>query len=47
VLATNYSPSDALIYSAAIVGAATLVIAIISLSGLSETFGKDLDYVEV
>ncbi len=41
------SPADALIYSAAIVGATTLVIAIVSLSGLSETFGKDLDYVEV
>ena len=45
-LAKNYAPSDALIYSAAIVGAVTLVIAIISLFGLSETFGKDLDYVE-
>jgi MFS transporter, putative metabolite:H+ symporter len=47
MLATHYPPGDALIYSAAIVGAVTLVIAIISLSGLSETFGKDLDYVEI
>ncbi len=47
VLATNYPPGDALIYSAAIVGAVTLVVAIVSLSGLTETFGKDLDYVEV
>jgi MFS transporter, putative metabolite:H+ symporter len=47
VLATNYPPSDALIYSAAIVGAVTLIIAFISLSRLSETFGKDLDYVEI
>ena len=47
MLAVHYAPSDALIYSAAIVGAVTLVIAIISLSGLSETFGKDLDYVEM
>ncbi len=47
MLATHYPPSDALIYSAAIVGAVTLIIAFISLSGLSETFGKDLDYVEV
>jgi len=47
VLASNgLSPSDALIYSGVIVGATTLVIAIASLSGLSETFGKDLDYVE-
>ncbi len=47
VLAKNYAPGDALIYSAAIVGAVTLVIAIVSLSGLGETFGKDLDYVEM
>ena len=46
-LATHYAPSDALIYSAAIVGAVTLIIAFISLSGLSETFGKDLDYVDL
>jgi MFS transporter, putative metabolite:H+ symporter len=47
MLAMHYTPGDALIYSAAIVGAVTLVVAVISLSGLSETFGKDLDYVEV
>ena len=40
------SPADALIYSGVIVGATTLIIAIAALSGLSETFGKDLDYVE-
>lgn len=32
--------------SAMAVGAATLVIAYLSLAGLEETFGKDLDYVE-
>jgi MFS family permease len=47
VLASNgLSPSDALIYSGVIVGATTLIIAIAALSGLDETFGKDLDYVE-
>jgi MFS family permease len=45
-LAKTYAPSDALLYSAAIVGAISLVIAIVALSGLAETFGKDLDYVE-
>jgi MFS transporter, putative metabolite:H+ symporter len=46
LLAKHNTPSDALIYSAALVGAATLVIAIAALSGLSETFGKNLDYIE-
>jgi hypothetical protein len=38
--------NHALIYSGVIVGATTLVIAILALRGLDETFGKDLDYVE-
>lgn len=46
MLARTYPANDALIYSGIIVGVATLAIAIYALSGLSETFGKDLDYVE-
>ena len=46
LLAKSYAPGDALIYSGVLVGAATLIISIVALSGLSETFGKDLDYVE-
>ncbi len=41
------SRSDALLYSGAIVGAVTLLVAILALTGLAETFGKDLDYMEV
>jgi MFS family permease len=46
LLAKSYGTNQALLYAAAMVGAVTLAIAIVSLSGLSETFGKDLDYVE-
>ena len=42
----SYTPSAALIGSAAIVGAVTHIIAILSLFGLEETFSKDLDYIE-
>ncbi len=46
IKSAGVAPSDALIFSASIVGAITLIIGIVSLSGLGETFGKDLDYVE-
>jgi hypothetical protein len=46
LFAKHYAPSDALIYSAIIVGAVTLIISIAALSGLDETFGKELDYIE-
>jgi MFS family permease len=36
-----------IIGSAAVVGAVTLVIALVALSGLEETHGKDLDYLEL
>jgi predicted anti-sigma-YlaC factor YlaD len=35
-----------IIHSAAIVGAVCLAIAFYALSGLEETFDKDLDYIE-
>jgi len=48
VFASNgTTPANALIYSGVVVGAITLVIGIAALSGISETFGKDLDYVEM
>jgi MFS family permease len=40
-------PRLGLLGSAATVGAVTLVLALVALSGLEETFGKDLDYLEV
>ncbi|MDP4199009.1 MAG: MFS transporter [Bacteroidota bacterium] len=40
------SEASALLYAGVTVGVLTLGIAIYALSGLSETFGKDLDYVE-
>ncbi|SRR5581483_7555889 len=46
LLAKSNTDSDALLYSAAAIGAVTLIIAIFSLSGLAETFDKDLDYIE-
>ncbi|MDP4199007.1 MAG: MFS transporter [Bacteroidota bacterium] len=44
--AASYPAGDALIFSGIVLGAVTLAIAIYALSGLSETFGKDLDYIE-
>lgn len=46
LLVRYYPAGDALIYSGIIVGAVTLTIALIALSGLHDTFGKDLDYIE-
>jgi putative MFS transporter len=40
-------PHLGLLPSAAAVGAATLAIAVVALVGLHETFGKDLDYLEM
>lgn len=40
------SNNEILIFSALIVGSITLVIALMSLKGLEETFGKDLNYLE-
>jgi putative MFS transporter len=40
-------PHLGLIPSAAVVGAATLALAVVALVGLDETFGKDLDYLEM
>jgi putative MFS transporter len=40
-------PHLGLIGSAATVGASTLVLALIALTGIEETFGKDLDYLEI
>jgi len=39
-------PQVGVVYSALIVGVIALVISFVALSGLEETFGKDLDYVE-
>ena len=39
-------PSLGMLTAAAVVGAATLVLAFVALLALHETFGKDLDYVE-
>ena len=44
--AIHFAPAPSLIYAGAVVGAVTLLIAIASLWGLDETFGKDLDYIE-
>ncbi|MES3037653.1 MAG: MFS transporter, partial [Bdellovibrionota bacterium] len=41
------NPSVGVLMSAAWVGAATLIVAAISLRGLEETYHKDLDYIEV
>ncbi len=46
LFALSFEPKASLIDAAAIVGAATLLIAIASLWGLGETFGKELDYIE-
>ncbi len=43
----NLPGNQALIYAGVIVGSLTLIIAILSLSGLDETFGKELDYMEL
>jgi putative MFS transporter len=40
-------PHLGLLPSAAVVGAVTLVVALVALTGLEETFGKDLDYLEL
>jgi putative MFS transporter len=40
-------PHLGLLVSAAAVGAVTLVVALVALAGLDETFGKDLDYLEM
>jgi MFS family permease len=45
-LTKSYGADNGIIYAGIIIGAITLIIAIISLHGLDETFGKDLDYVE-
>jgi hypothetical protein len=41
------TPRLGLLGSAAAVGATTVVLALVALTGLEETFGKDLDYLEV
>jgi putative MFS transporter len=46
VLAKSVPTDMALIYSGMIVGAFCLAIAIFALTGLTETFNKDLDYIE-
>ena len=40
------SSNEILIFSALMVGSITLIIALMSLRGLEETFGKDLNYLE-
>lgn len=45
-LTGSFGAENGLLYSAAIIGILCLLIAIIALRGLHETFGKDLDYVE-
>jgi MFS transporter, putative metabolite:H+ symporter len=40
-------PQVGVVHSALIVGVVTLIIALVALWGLEETYGKDLDYVEV
>jgi putative MFS transporter len=47
LLSRGYGPEKGLLFSAAIVGVACLGIAIQALRGLEETFGKDLDYLEI
>ncbi len=39
-------PSHGIIVAAGVVGAGTFVLALLALTGLKETFGKDLDYLE-
>jgi len=39
-------PSQGILVAAGVVGAGTFVLALLALSGLRETFGKDLDYLE-
>jgi putative MFS transporter len=43
----SFSNDSALIYAGVIVGVITISIAIYALTGLHETFGKDLDYIEM
>ena len=45
-LTNAYGPDNGIVYAGIIIGAVTLIIALLSLHGLDETFGKDLDYVE-
>jgi MFS family permease len=45
-IGSSYGAASGILYSGMIVGALCLAIAIFALSGLHETFGKDLDYVE-
>jgi len=44
---TALKPSMGIINSAMLVGFVSIIIALIALSQLKETFGKDLDYVEI
>ena len=46
LLGRQFSADSALLYSGVIVGVIVLSIALISVNGLDETFGKDLDYIE-
>jgi putative MFS transporter len=46
MFAKSYPADTALIYAAAVVGAIVLAISITALSGLKDTFAKDLDYME-
>jgi hypothetical protein len=39
-------PSWGVLYSAAAVGLLTMIVALLALRGLTETFDKDLDYTE-
>jgi MFS transporter, putative metabolite:H+ symporter len=43
---TALKPSQGIIVAAAIVGAGCFALSLLALSGLKETFGKDLDYLE-
>lgn len=43
---TALKPSQGIVAAAAVVGAGCFALALLALSGLKETFGKDLDYLE-
>ncbi len=45
-LSVSYGPDNGIIYAGIIIGAVAIMIALASLRGLDETFGKDLDYLE-
>lgn len=41
------NPSDIIVYSAFLVGSISIIISLWAINGVEETFGKELDYVEV